>query len=219
MMGAMNRTVVVAVLAAARVSARPLPALDGLIATSLHQRPDLAAHRAQAVAAHDFAREPSYRWLPTLNAQATMNAQSTGTPSGHDYDATLSLNAAWTLFDAGVRSADERSRIAQAEIADLQTRALERNIDTQVRQAAAMLTANQQALGAARDALAASRKSADETAILYRQGLAKAIELVDANEQRFLAEVSFAEAQFAVASAYLALLQAMGKGPLDSEVP
>jgi outer membrane protein TolC len=65
----------------------------------------------------------------------------------------------------------------------------------------------------------ASRKSADETAILYHQGLAKAIELVDANEQRFLAEVTYAEAEFSLASAYFALLQAMGRGPLDLEVP
>ena len=62
----------------------------------------------------------------------------------------------------------------------------------------------------------AARKSASETAILYKQGLAKAIELVDANEQRFLAEVNHAEAQFSLANAYLALLQAMGRGPLEA---
>ncbi len=51
----------------------------------------------------------------------------------------------------------------------------------------------------------ASRQSVDETAILYKQGLAKAIELVDANDSRFEAETSYAAAQFAVAEAYLAL--------------
>ena len=52
-----------------------------------------------------------------------------------------------------------------------------------------------------------------------RAGSVSAIELVDANEQRFLAEVNFAEAEFSLANAYLALLEAMGRGPLDLEVP
>jgi outer membrane protein TolC len=196
---------------------KPLPA-DTLVAAGLRRRPDLVARRAQVEAALDFAREPRYRWFPTLAAQATMNAASSGTPSGHDVDASLSLNAAWTLFDAGVRTADERTRTAQADIAVLERQALVRTIDTQVRAAAAQLVASQQALVAAQNALAASRKSADETAILYHQGLARAIELVDANEQRFNAEVNHAEAQFAVASAYLALLQAVGASPLETEV-
>jgi outer membrane protein TolC len=154
-----------------------------------------------------------------LSAQATTSASSQGTPSGHDVDATLALTASWNIYDAGVRAADARSRDAQAAIADLETRQLERTIDAQVRSAAAQLTASQAALAAARDAVTASQKSAEETAILYHQGLAKAIELVDANEQRFLAEVTFAEAENSLAGAYFALLQAMGRGPLDLEVP
>ncbi|MEO6777089.1 MAG: TolC family protein, partial [Kofleriaceae bacterium] len=117
----------------------------------------------------------------------------------------------------GARSADIRSRDAAAAIADLQAKELVRSIDTDVRTAATQLAAAQQALAAAADAVTASRKSADETAILYKQGLAKAIELVDANEQRFTAEVSYAEAEFSVASAYLALRQAVGQGPLEGK--
>jgi outer membrane protein TolC len=90
-----------------------------------------------------------------------------------------------------------------------------RSIDAQVRSAAVLLASAQASLVAAQDAADSSRKSADETAILYHQGLAKAIELVDANEQRFVAEVNFAEAEYSVANAYLALRLAMGNGPLE----
>lgn len=199
-------------------SEKPLPAIDTLVAASVKTRPDLAARKQSALAAHDFAREPRYRFFPTLSAQAQGQYSSGGTQSGHDVDGTLSLVLGWNIYDAGVRSADERSRDASAEIADLETAALVRTIDAQVRSAAAQLTASQAALAAARDAVTASQKSAQETAILYHQGLAKAIELVDANEQRFLSEVSLAEAEFSLASAYFALLQAMGRGPLDVEV-
>jgi outer membrane protein TolC len=195
----------------------PLAPPAALVADAIQQRPDLVSRKAAALAAHDFAREPRLRWFPSFAFQATGNTATNGTPSGHDVDGSLALTASWTLYDAGVREADARSRDASATIADLTAAALAREIAAQVQSAAAQLAAAQQALVAAQSAMDAARKSADETAILYHQGLAKAIELVDANEQRFLAEVNHAEAEFSLANAYLSLLQASGKGPLDTE--
>jgi outer membrane protein TolC len=197
-------------------SQRPVTTPDALVATALKARPDLAAKKASGLAAHDFAREPRMRWFPTLAFQAIFSATSNPPATGNAVDGSLALTAAWTIYDAGARDADARSRDASAAIADLNTQALLRSIDAQVRAAAAQLVASQQALGAAKTAMDSSRKSASETAILYRQGLAKAIELVDANEQRFLAEVNYAEAEFSLATTYLSLLQAMGRGPLEA---
>lgn len=193
-------------------SVKPLPAIDALVATSLQQRPDLVARKEAALAAHDFAREPRMRWFPTLGLNGQLSATTVG--AGDHVDGSIGLAASWTLFDAGVRTADARSRDAQAEISDLTTLNLIRTIDAQVRSQALSLVAAQQALIAANDAMTAARKSADETAILYHQQLAKAIELLDANEQRFEAEVNYAVAQFSVANAYLALRQAMGLDPI-----
>ncbi|HEX7836268.1 MAG TPA: TolC family protein, partial [Kofleriaceae bacterium] len=148
-----------------------------------------------------------------------LTASSQADRSGHEVSGTVALTASWTIFDAGSRSADARSRDAQAAIADLTAQSLARTIAAQVRTAAASLVSAQQALAAAQGAMVASRKSAGETATLYHQQLAKAIELLDANEQRFAAEVNFAVAQFSVASAYLALRQAMGLDPLGEGLP
>ena len=204
-------------------SARPLPPVEGLVAGSLARRPDLAARQGLARAAHDSAREPRLRWYPALDLAAQLTASSQAVQADgsilHGFTSTITLNASWTIYDAGARDADARSRDAAAAIADLTAQSLVRTIDAQVRTAAAALEAAQQALAAARDAMAASRRSADETAILYRQQLARAIELVDANDQRFVAEVQFAVAQFEVASAYLALRQAMGLDPVGAELP
>jgi outer membrane protein TolC len=153
--------------------------------------------------------------LPTLSLIGQLTANSNVGMGGHEVDGSIQFSAQWSIYDAGARSADIRSRDAAAKIADLQAQALVRSIDTDVRTAASELTAAQAALAAAKDAATASGKSASETAILYKQGLAKAIELVDANEQRFTAEVSYAEAEYSVANAYLALRQAMGQGPLE----
>lgn len=191
------------------------PAPDKLVEQSLAGRPDLRAAKEAALAAHDFAREPRYRILPTLAFVGQLTATSNSGNSGHEVDGSLALTAQWQIFDAGVRYADARSRDAAARISDLDSQALVRSIDADVRTAATQLVAAQAALSAAEDAATSARKSADETAILYHQGLAKAIELVDANEERFEAEVSRAEAEFSVATQYLALRQAMGLGPLE----
>jgi outer membrane protein TolC len=197
---------------------QPVPPADALVARSLARRPDLAARKQLALAAHDFAREPRMRWFPTLDLEGQFTASSQA-DHGNYVTGTVALNASWTIFDAGARSADARSRDAQAAIADLTADNLIRTVDAQVRTAAAALVSAQLALAAAQGAVDAARKSADETAILYHQQLAKAIELLDANEQRFAAEVNFAEAQFSVASAYLALRQAMGLDPLGDPLP
>jgi outer membrane protein TolC len=183
-------------------------------------RPDLAAKRHLAIAAHDFATEPLLRLVPVISLSGTFALSTDETLGGHGFYNTESLGATltWPLFDAGVRYADKRSRDALAAIADLNTDTLLRTVDEQVRAAAIALQASQLGLGAAERARDAAKQSADETAILYKQGLAKAIELVDANDSRFLADVSYATAEYSVALAYLALRQALGLDPIGTVV-
>jgi outer membrane protein TolC len=189
---------------------------DELVASGIAKRADLAADKELARAAHDFAREPKRRYLPSVEVSGQVTATTDPPGGGRALDAQLAITARWTLFDAGARSADARARTAQAAIADLEARGLARAIDAEVRSAALLLASRQQALAAAGAAREAARKGADEAAILYRQGLAKAIELVDANDQRFIAEVNYATSEFDTASAYLALRQAMGLDPQEA---
>jgi outer membrane protein TolC len=151
-----------------------------------------------------------------LQGQALVTSNSAAT--GRWNDESLQATLTWSLYDGGVRYADKHSRDAQAQIADLNFQQLARSVDAQVRAAAALLSAAQAAFRVAQDAVKASRQNVDETAILYRQGLAKAIELVDANDSRFTAEVNYAGAQYTMAEAYLALRQAMGLDPLGTEL-
>jgi outer membrane protein TolC len=186
---------------------------DALVADGVHRRADLVAAKESALASHDNAREPRLQYLPTLSVNGQLTASTVGK---HDLEPQIALTASWLIYDGGARHADIRARDAQADIADRQTAALQRSIEADVRSAAIQLAAAQQALASARDARDASRKGSDEAAILYKQGLAKAIELVDANEQRFVAEVNYATAEFDVVNAYLALRQAMGLAPLEA---
>jgi outer membrane protein TolC len=202
-------------LAASQV---PPPSPEVLLDDAYKRRPDLLASRDAAVAAHDFAREPHLRFVPTLAAQGTVVASTLGELDGHDVDANLAVVLTWDIFDGFNRDADEESRGAQAVIADQTADALKRSVENDIRQAAAQLVAAQAELIAAKQAADQSEKSANEEKILYEQGLAKAIELIDANDARFEADVEFAQAQDTVAEAYVALRQAMGLEPIGTEL-
>jgi outer membrane protein TolC len=197
---------------------QPAGTVDGLVRFALDHRPDVVASKYAAVAAHDFAGEPLLRLVPTLGVQGQATATTNSGATGRWNDELLQATLTWTLYDAGVRYADKHSRDAQAEIADLTLTQLVRSVDAQVRSALALLVASQGAFHVAEDAVKAARQSVDETAILYRQGLAKAIELVDANDSRFAAEINYASAEFAMAQAYLGLRQALGLEPLGTEL-
>lgn len=199
-------------------AAQPPGPAEGLVQFAFGRRPDMVASRYAAIAAHDYAGEPLLRMVPTLGVlgQASVTSNSNATPSWNNQSVTATLT--WTLYDAGVRYADKHSRDAQAEISDLTFTELRRNVEAQVRGALALLLSSQAALHAAEDAMKAARQSAEETSILYRQGLAKAIELVDANDSRFAAEVAFAQAQYGLAQAYLNLRQALGLDALGTEL-
>jgi outer membrane protein TolC len=192
------------------------PDEETLIKQSLAKRPDLEARRESAIAAHESTREPRLHYLPSLALGANINVTSNPGSSGHDVDGQIALTANWLIYDGGSRKADIMQRDAQASIADLTTQTLIRQIETDVRNAENDLLTAQAELTSARETEDAAKRGADEAAILYRQGLAKAIELLDANDQLFEADVNLAGAEFDVASAYLELRQAMGFDPLEA---
>jgi outer membrane protein TolC len=200
-----------ATLTEAQSSAAPV---QGLVRFAMSHRPDVLASRYQAAAAHDFAGEPLLRLVPTLGLQGQALATTFSSATGRWHDETLQGVLTWNLYDQGVRYADKHSRDAQAAIADLNLAFLMRSVDAQVRTSVFTLTATQTAFRSAQDAVKSADQSVEETAILYKQGLAKAIELVDANDTRFSSEISLATAEYAMAQAYLGLRQALGLDPL-----
>jgi outer membrane protein TolC len=192
----------------------PLDA-PSLVAQAVAGRPDLAASVENARASSASADEPRLRLVPTLGASAQARLADQTIAADRYYDTTLTLNLSWTIWDAGIRSADGTSRQAAAEVADLQSQALRRRVASDVRNALAELAAARTVTQAATDAVESAKKSAEETTVLYNQGLARAIELIDANLSRYDAEVALAGAQLALRQAELDLRAALGMFPID----
>jgi outer membrane protein TolC len=190
---------------------------DNQVRAALDRRPDLRASHERTEALRASAKEPLYRLAPTLSASAQMRVLPDPLPTERGHEETATVNLQWNIFDAGFRYADRRTRTAQAESQALDESLLRRSVDNEIRVALVSLKAAREAFKIADDAIAAAQRSSDETEILYRQGLARAIELADATARRFDAEVTRASAKLTMEQAYLELRYALGFGPVDEE--
>ncbi|MCC6647712.1 MAG: TolC family protein [Polyangiaceae bacterium] len=187
---------------------------NALATSAVARRPDLRALRSRIDAAAESVRETHYRFAPSLSLSGQVRLTPDATALRY-HDETISLSLSWSLYDAGARVADRRTRQAQLEIARLDERYARRGVERDVRVNLVVLEDARLSFKAADEAVAAARQSAEETGILYKQGLARAIELVDANGRLFDAEISLATARLQMNQAYLDVRYALGLDPLD----
>jgi outer membrane protein TolC len=186
-----------------------------MVRQAQQRRGDVRAARERMDAAEAGADEPLWRLAPTLDAQAQVRATAYPETS---HEELVQLNLTWVIFDAGARYADRRSREAEAASSALDEQLLLRSIAIQVATALASLEAAREAYRLAGEGAVAAQRNTEETEILYQQGLARAIELTDANAQRYDAEVSRETARLAMEQAYLELRFALGLDPIGGPI-
>jgi outer membrane protein TolC len=188
------------------------------LAAAEDRRADVRSLREKNAGLEASAREPLYRLIPSLS----VSGQVRGDPQPLGTDTALteqaSLNLSWQLFDSGFRYADRKQRLAQLESSRLDERLLERSVANDIALALASLHSARDNFTSAVAAVTASQKNSEETAILYKQGLATAFEVSDANDKQFDAEVTREAAKLTMEQAYLDLRSALGFGPLDAPV-
>lgn len=189
-------------------AAAAAPSTD--VASAQQRRGDIAAERAEVEALRAFADEPRARFLPSVGFNAQTRNINDGPVFDRTNDAFFSFNFTWPVFDAGVRRAERLEREALVRGAELELEASLRDVDRELQSAAVQLTTEQAARREAAAAVDAARRNANETTILYREGLASALELADATQRLFEAEVAQATATYRMALAYLSLREASG---------
>jgi outer membrane protein TolC len=191
---------------------------DDVVQTAQDRRADVRSAHERTEALRESAKEPLYRLAPTLGVSAQIHTTVAPVAPDPALDETLQLTLSWTIYDAGARYGDRKTRVAQAESQALDEKQLRRSIDTDVGVAQASLKAARESFRISEQAVAAAQRNTKETEILYQQGLARAIEVSDANGKRFDAEVARAEAKLAMQQAYLDLREALGLGPVGDEL-
>lgn len=192
----------------------PPPPSVQAIAGAQQGRSDIFATRARVAALRAFAEEPGTRIIPSVTLLAQTRNLNDGPIRNRDDESFVSVGFAWPVLDAGVRKADRAERTAQLRGAELQLELALRGVDEEIRSAEVQLSSEQAALVQAIAALRAARRNAEETSALYREGLASALELADANQRLFEAEAAEVTARYRMALAYLALREAVGETAL-----
>jgi len=199
--------------AAQRASPDVAPQLDEALARRL----DLAAQRDRVAALQASAREPFARLLPSLGLSGNFFWTDEPGLNGRPTDGFLALDLTWELFDGGERYAERRERLALARAGRLELDATTRRVEVDLSQAQVGLSRARASLQQGELAVKVARRNVEETGELYRQGLASALAVSDANLRLFEAEVSLARARYGLGLALLDLRAALGLDPLGKE--
>jgi outer membrane protein TolC len=192
----------------------PPPAQETAIAEAQSRRTDIAARRARVEALRAFADEPNARFFPSVLFSARSRNINDGPVTNRNNEGFVGVSFAWPVFDGGLRGADRAERTANVRGAELALELELRDVERQMRSAAVQLSTEQASLREAAAAVRAAQKNANETNILYREGLASALELADATQRLFEAEVAEVTARYRMALAYLSLREASGAAPV-----
>jgi outer membrane protein TolC len=194
------------------------PRADSLLLSASGHRLDVIARRAGADALRASSNEAVLRAVPSLTANAQYQATNEAGFSGKSTNWYVGANLSWTIFDGGVWLSDRSERAALARAAELETTAAERQVELEISTALVSLASAQASMKLSNVALDAAVKNADETSVLYRQGLASALEAADAGVRLFEAEVAASSARLGLAIAFLNLRAAVGQDPFGNPV-
>jgi outer membrane protein TolC len=181
------------------------------------RRLDVLSARLRVQAQEASAREPLARLLPSLGLTGQYRFTNEAGLAARRGDGFLALDLTWNLFDGGERYADRRERVALALAAELEATARTRRVGVDIQRAQVALINAQAALRQSELATSHARRNAEETGILYRQGLSTALAVADASLRLFEAEVATARARYALGVALLDLRAAIGLDPLGKE--
>ncbi|KFE70484.1 Heavy metal RND efflux outer membrane protein, CzcC family protein [Hyalangium minutum] len=189
----------------------------GLEQEAQARRLDILSAKLKVEAQEAYAREPLARLFPTLGLSGQYRLTNETGLAGRRGDGFLALDLTWNLFDGGERYADRRERVALAQALELEATARTRRVGVDLQRAQVQLSNAQAALRQSELAASQARRNAEETGILYRQGLSTALAVADASLRLFEAEVAMAQARYTLGVALLDLRAALGLDPLGKE--
>ncbi|MFL5349686.1 MAG: TolC family protein [Hyalangium sp.] len=198
-------------------AARPPAQFNTLGEGAEGRRLDVLSAQLKVQAQRSTAREPLARLFPSLGLLGQYRLTNEAGLAGHAGDGFLALNLVWNVFDGGERYAERHEQVALAQALELEATALTRRVSVDIQRAQVELTNAQAALRQSELAAAQARRNAEETGILYRQGLSTALAVADASLSLFEAEVTAARARYTLGLALLDLRAAVGLDPLGKE--
>jgi len=184
---------------------------ESLVAEALQSRPELAAQAAQIRAAQAQATSARLRWLPQISGSGTVFAADVPYPTGKKDGWRLTLDALWPLYDGGLAFGKRDQAEAALVTARAAAESQRLNIVQEVQDTRRDVSVAKERLRLAeqqRDLATAAAASAKRT---FEAGVASSLEVLDANDKLYQADVAMADARGRLGIAGVALDRALGR--------
>lgn len=191
--------------------AAPHPDAAALAEGALARRPEAAAARAQVEAAEAQVRSGWARLAPAVSASGSVFAQDVDLPTGKKDGWRATVDLVWPIFDGGLREGRRReaeARVAQARAAE---EALRLAVAQELADAARDLSVAGERLRLAETQRRLAGDAAASASRSFDAGVATSLDVLDANDRLYLADVGLAEARARLAQARVALDRASGR--------
>lgn len=182
-----------------------------LVAEALGQRPELQADAARIRVADTETLSARLRLLPQLSGTATAFASDMPYPTGKKDGWRLTLDATWPLFDGGYRDSKRAQAEAESEGAGAAAAGQRLAIAQEVADALRDVGVAAERLRLAERQCAFAAEAAASAKRTFEAGVAGSLEVLDANDRLYQADVALADARGRLGVAHAGLSKALGR--------
>lgn len=186
---------------------------QSLTEAALARRPELDALEAAVRAARWHVDSAWWRLAPQLSASAGAFASTVPYVTGESWGWRATVDLTWMLYDGGLRYGKRRQAEAQLAAARASLRAQAVEVSQQVLDARRDVGVAGERLGLAERQKELALEVAASAKRSFEAGLASSLDVLDANDKLYQAEVGLAEAKARLGMAAAALTRATGELP------
>ena len=186
-------------------------ASEAMVAEALGQRPELQADAARIRVADAETLSARLRLLPQLSGSATLFASDMPYPTGKKNGWRLTLDATWPLFDGGYRSSKRAQAEAEGEGARASAQGQRLAIAQEVADAVRDVGVAAERVRLAERQCAFAAEAAASAKRTFEAGVAGSLDVLDANDRLYQADVALADARGRLGVAHAGLAKALGR--------
>jgi len=190
----------------ARLSSR-----EALVREALTRRPEVAGNAAKIRAANTQTLSARLRLLPQLSGSAAVFASDMPYPTGKKEGWRLAVDLTWPLFDGGYRSSKRERGEAEVDEARATAESQRLTIAQEVADAFRDLAVAQERLKLAEQQAAFAAEAAASAKRTFDAGVTGSLEVLDANDRLYQADVALADARGRLGVAGAVLVKAVGR--------
>lgn len=187
------------------------PIAQAAIADAIQNRPDRVASHAQLEAASAQAKSAAARFFPQLVATGSVFASDVPYPTGRKEGWRVSLELTWQLYDGGYRYGKRQQTDAALRGAEHGAETERLGVIQQIQDAKRDLDVAAERLRLGTEQVRLATDAAASAKRTFEAGVASSLDVLDANDWMYQADIATAEARARFAQAVWSLERALGR--------